>query len=242
MRVSDLVSELHNSTKAILIACSAFLVVTASVLLFLMLFPIQAKDPAVNAVVFTTETTSTTTTEELEEIGFTTKEPLHTLSTWGVSIETIPTTRKPDPTTTAWYDAIFTKKSMDSDVDFHPDHNDNYDDNNYHQPGQDFIATQPVDPDSGESDIPLTDSFIDSPVQTVTEIQQQIPDVPAPTDAPPSVVTDPPVTAPANMDHSNSDGSSAEQQSPAPTPSPAPAEPNVPAPDPVQPAEPEISE
>ncbi|MDE6088487.1 MAG: hypothetical protein K2G25_08900, partial [Oscillospiraceae bacterium] len=86
----------------------------------------------------------------------------------------------------------------------------------------------------------------DSPVQTVTEVQQQIPDVPAPTDAPSSVVTDPPVTAPANMDHSNSDGSSAEPQSPAPspapTPSPAPAEPNVPAPDPVQPAEPEISE
>ncbi|MDE5768703.1 MAG: hypothetical protein K2H82_04880 [Oscillospiraceae bacterium] len=239
MRVSDLVSELHNSTKAILIACSAFLVVTASVLLFLMLFPIQAKDPAVNAVMFTTETTSTTTTAQLEEVGFTTKEPLHTLSTWGVSIETMPTTRKPDPTTTAWYDAIFTKKPMGSDADFHSDYN-------YHQPGQDFITTQPVDPDSGESDIPLTDSFTDSPVQTVTEVQQQIPDVPAPTDAPPSVVTDPPVTAPANMDHSNSDGYAAEPQSPAPspapTPSPAPAEPDVPAPDPVQPVAPEISE
>ncbi|MDE7120673.1 MAG: hypothetical protein K2O42_00735 [Oscillospiraceae bacterium] len=227
MRVSELVSELHNSTKAILIACSAFLVVTASVLLFLMLFPIQAKDPAVNAVVFTTETTSTTTTVELKEELFTTREPLHTLSTWGVSIETIKTTQKPDPTTTAWYDAIFTNKPMNSNAGFH----DN-DDDNYQQQEQKLITTQPVASDSGESAIPLTNSFTGSPVQTVTEVQQPTPDVPAPTDAPPSVVTDPSVTAP-NMDHNNSDYPVAEPQTPAPSPAPLPS---------PAPAEPEISE
>ncbi|MDE6730948.1 MAG: hypothetical protein K2J71_09275, partial [Oscillospiraceae bacterium] len=149
--------------------------------------------------------------------------------TWGVSIETIKTTQKPDPTTTAWYDAIFTNKPMNSDAGFHDD--------NDQQPEQKFITTQPVNPTSGESEISLTEAFTDSPVQTVqtvTEAQPVVPDVPAPTDAPPSVVvTDPSVTAPANMEHNNSDYPVAEPQTPAPSPAPLPS---------PAPAEPEISE
>ena len=115
MKISHFVSELHNSTKAILIACSLFLVVTASVLLFLMIYPIKAKDNMTNHSVIVAETT-TTTKSSREELTETTREPLHTLSTWGVSIETIVTTEKPDPTTTAWYDAIFTTVSKQEDI------------------------------------------------------------------------------------------------------------------------------
>ncbi|MDE7093288.1 MAG: hypothetical protein K2O52_00085, partial [Oscillospiraceae bacterium] len=116
MKISHFISELHNSTKAILIACSLFLVVTASVLLFLMIYPIKARDNMTNHSVIVTETTTTTTKPPLEELTETTREPLHTLSTWSVSIETIVTTEKPDPTTTAWYDAIFTTISIKEDI------------------------------------------------------------------------------------------------------------------------------
>ena len=209
MQVSHLISELHNSTKAILIACSAFLVVTASVLLFLMLFPIKAKDPVANLVTITTETESTTTTRpQAEEWLSTTKEPPHTLSTWGVSIETITTTLKPDPTTTAWFDAILPKKTSNSE---NGNYDYNHNNNVYDIPEPEFVETQPVAPEPEEIDIPLTDSFSDMPAQTVTEVI----DPPAVTDAQPSVVTDPPVTAPPNRDNSEND----------PIPAPPPAEP-----------------
>lgn len=200
MRISHLISELHNSTKAILIACSAFLVVTASVLLFLMLFPIQAKDPVANLAVVTTETKSTTTRPQIEEWISTTKEPPHTLSTWGVSIETITTTLKPDPTTTAWFDAILPKKTTnDLENDYYDpddyDYNYDYDNNDYDYdiPELEFIETEPAAPEPDHIDIPLTDSFMNTSAQTMTEVID------------PPVAADPPVTALASKDNIEND-------------------------------------
>lgn len=174
MKISHFVSELHNSTKAILIACSLFLVVTASVLLFLMIYPIKAKDNMTNHSVIVAETT-TTTKSLREELTETTREPLHTLSTWGVSIETIVTTEKPDPTTTAWYDAIFTTVSKQEDI---------Y--NNMIIPTEPIIVvTEPVIINSE-----LVEIITEPPVQTITETIAQ----PVITEAP--VVTDQLVTAP----------------------------------------------
>ena len=165
--MKKLISELHNSTKAILIACSLFLVVTASVLLFLMLYPIKAKDNITNHVVPVLETTTTTTETTLEEWVTTTTEPFHTLSTWGVSIETIATTEKPDPNTTPWYDAIFTTDISGTTPE--------------------KIMTEPPVITNPEP----TEIITEPPVQTITETVAQ----PIVTEAP-SVVTDPPVTAP----------------------------------------------
>ena len=60
MKLSRIVSGLHNSTKATVIACSVLLVMTTAVLFFLMLFPIKMRDrsAALSAPVIA-ETTTT---------------------------------------------------------------------------------------------------------------------------------------------------------------------------------------
>ncbi len=110
MKLSRIVSSLHNSTKATVIACSVLLVMTTAVLFFLMLFPIKMRDrsAALSAPVIAE---TTTTPETLPEAAFTTttKEPPHTLSTWAATIETLETTLDPDETTDIpWYDKLFT--------------------------------------------------------------------------------------------------------------------------------------
>ena len=105
MKFSRIISSLHNSTKATVVACSALLAFTAAVLFFLMLFPIKMRDRsaalAAPVIIETTtvpviETTATTTT----------REPPHTLSTWAAVPETIATTADPDEI--PWYDKLFT--------------------------------------------------------------------------------------------------------------------------------------
>ncbi|MDE6657217.1 MAG: hypothetical protein K2J88_01385, partial [Oscillospiraceae bacterium] len=133
-----------------------------------------------NHSVITTETTTTTTTIALKNLTTTTTEPLHTLSTWAVSIETIATTEKPDPNTTAWYDAIFTTVSKQT--------------NSYNMPYEKTITeltpvvTEPVITNFNSESMEI---ITELPVQTITETVVQ----PVITEAPP-VITDSPVTAP----------------------------------------------
>jgi len=108
MKFSRMISGLHNSTKATVIACSVLLAFTAAVLFFLMLFPIKMRDrsAALSAPVIA-ETTTDTLPVAIAET--TTKEPPHTLSTWAATAETLTTTLDPDETTDIpWYDKIFT--------------------------------------------------------------------------------------------------------------------------------------
>lgn len=193
MKHSNLISELHNSTKAILIACSLFLVITASVLLFLMLYPIKAKDNFTNHSVLVAETTVTTTTmKTTEEFTTTTKEPPHTLSTWEVSFETIATTEKPDPTTTAWYDAIFTKNSNQTEITI-----SNTVSEIITEPAP--VVTEP--PVATMTTLELIEPVTEQPVQTITEtVTQPVTTEPPVITEPPVVITDPPVTAPITDD------------------------------------------
>ena len=108
MKLSRIISNLHNSTKATVIACSVLLAFTAAVLFFLMLFPIKMRDrsAALSAPVIA-ETTTGLAAEFTETT--TTKEPPHTLSTWAAVPETLATTLDPDETTDIpWYDKLFT--------------------------------------------------------------------------------------------------------------------------------------
>ncbi len=109
MKLSRIVSGLHNSTKATVIACSVLLAMTTAVLFFLMLFPIKMRDrsAALSAPVIAETTTAPETLPEA--VATTTAEPPHTLSTWAATIETLATTLDPDETTDIpWYDKIFT--------------------------------------------------------------------------------------------------------------------------------------
>lgn len=84
-----MISGLQKSTKITIIACASFLAVTALVLLFLMLFPIEPEETPtlqINQPQQTVMTEESTETQLSEDEGLYTEGP-HTLSTWSASIE-----------------------------------------------------------------------------------------------------------------------------------------------------------
>lgn len=92
MSFSKMISGLQKSTKITIIACASFLAVTALVLLFLMLFPIEKKQTPALQVNQPQQTAVPQATQEapetqpFEDEGRYTEGP-HTLSTWSASIE-----------------------------------------------------------------------------------------------------------------------------------------------------------
>ena len=179
MKISSMISNLHNSTKATVIACSVLIAVTAVVLFFLMLFPIQARDKS--AALAAPIIIETTTTEALPtELFTTTKEPPHTLSTWAASVETIETTS--DPNEIPWYDKLFTTTQQ----------TDKYGNviittttaaatTVITQPPTEILETAPA-----TQPLTMPEPVTESSVQTITE-----------------VVTEPPVTAPSTEELTN---------------------------------------
>ena len=173
MKISRMISGLHNSTKATVIACSVLLAMTA-VVLFLMLFPIKMRDKS--AVLSAPAVMETTTTEETlpaEIFLTTTKEPPHTLSTWAATVETLTmtTTFDPDETTDVpWYDKIFTTSSVTYATDAYgstflttpaPEENEPV-----------YVETQPVyvETEIITEMITVPEPITEAPVQTITEV------------------------------------------------------------------------
>lgn len=171
MKISRMISSLHNSTKATVIACSVLLAMTAVVLFFLMLFPVKMRDKS--AVLSAPVVTETTSTETLPAEIFitTTKEPPHTLSTWAATVETLTTTDNPDETTDIpWYDKIFTTSSVTYATDAYgstvitapvPE-----------EPEPVYIETQPVyiETEIITEMITVPEPITEAPVQTITEV------------------------------------------------------------------------
>ncbi len=167
MKLSRMISNLHNSTKATVIACSVLLAMTAVVLFFLMLFPIKMRDKsaALSAPVMP-ETTVPGTTAPMEELIASTKEPPHTRSTWAATIETIATTsdtkHTSESTDIPWYDKIFTTSSAESTAETFPEMTTVYQEEETLPP--DEPAPQPEEP------ITLPEPVTEAPVQTITEV------------------------------------------------------------------------
>lgn len=89
MSIPKMISGLQKSTKMTIIACAAFLALTALVLLFLMLFPIEPEEKPtlqVNQPQQTAALTELPQETAPPEEGRQTEAP-HTLSTWSASIE-----------------------------------------------------------------------------------------------------------------------------------------------------------
>ncbi|MBE6876942.1 MAG: hypothetical protein E7496_09560 [Ruminococcus sp.] len=194
MKISRMISGLHNSTKATVIACSVLLAMTAVALFFLMLFPIKMRDKS--AVLSAPVITETTTTETLPaEIFITsTKEPPHTLSTWAATVETLTTTFDPDETTDIpWYDKIFTTSSVTYATDEYgstvittpaPEENEPV-----------YIETQPVyiETEIVTEMITVPEPITEAPVQTITEVVVTEPAPEPPPDTEPEIVNAEPV-------------------------------------------------
>ncbi|MBR1528267.1 MAG: hypothetical protein IJ642_14125 [Oscillospiraceae bacterium] len=188
MKLSRLISGLHNSTKATVIACSVLLAFTAAVLFFLMLFPIKMRDRS--AALSAPTVIETTTTDTLPvEIAETTKEPPHTLSTWAASAETLATTFDPDETTDIpWYDKIFTS-TVQTETD---DYGNVYTVTQTETTTAVYTETQPQIIETPAPTEPVTippEPETQPPVQTITEV----------------VVTEPPVTVPPEAEIINAD-------------------------------------
>ncbi|MBR0484104.1 MAG: hypothetical protein IJJ69_04890 [Oscillospiraceae bacterium] len=172
MKISRMISGLHNSTKATVIACSVLLAMTAVILFFLMLFPVKMRDKsAVLSAPVVTETAMTEETLPAEIFLTTTKEPPHTLSTWAATVETLTTTFDPDETTDIpWYDKIFTTSSVAYATDEYgstvittvpEEQNETV-----------YVETQPayIETEVITEMITVPEPITEAPVQTITEV------------------------------------------------------------------------
>ncbi len=89
MSIPKMISGLQKSTKITIIACACFLAMTALILGFLMLFPIEPREQITmqNPVQSTAQPEPDVQTESAPEEEWRNTEAPHTLSTWSASIE-----------------------------------------------------------------------------------------------------------------------------------------------------------
>lgn len=171
MKISHVISGLHNSTKATVIACSVLLAITAVVLFFLMLYPIEARDKS--AALSAPVIMETTTTSSVRETT-TTKEPPHTLSTWEVPVETVETAYDPDATTDIpWYDKLFTTVQKETDTPGNADEQITTVPEEVQQP-------EVIQPEEITEPITMPEPVTEPPAQTITEVVVTEPEPTAP--------------------------------------------------------------
>ena len=174
MKISSLISNLRNSTKATVIACSVFLALTALILFFLMLFPIKIKDKSASLSAPVLETTSTTATTKMKQVVPQTTEAPHTLSTWGVSLETPAATTDPDAI--PWYDALFTTTSSETGTGESDTETELQSETQAEIITEaEIIMTEPAVPEviPVPETIAVTELVTEPPAQTVTEVVPQ---------------------------------------------------------------------
>ncbi len=172
MKFSRIIANLHNSTKATVIACSVIIAMTAVALFFLMLFPIKARDKssALSAPIIIE-----TTTQKVPAVKpSTTREPSHTLSTWAATAETLDTTSDPDGI--PWYDKIFTTTTQTDIYGNIIKVTTTKKSTTTTQPPEELPETFPEEPAT------ISEPIVEPPEQTITEV---------------IATEEPPVTAPA---------------------------------------------
>lgn len=82
----NLISELRKSTKITFIVCLCFLLLTAVVLLYFMMFPIEPDGQSASLTAPSAETTAPVETTAAPEDWVNTEAP-HTLSEWSASVD-----------------------------------------------------------------------------------------------------------------------------------------------------------
>ncbi len=191
MSIRDMVSDLQKSTKITLLACLCFLLLTAVVLFFLMLFPLDPSKDSVSLSAPAETTNDDEVQESTAEEGTNTEAP-HTLSTWSASIDG------------------YTKFTGEYIPYIPPDDEDDEDDEGWSnttvyfeedgttateewQEGSETVSSE--ESNWGES----SEEYVHSDTQTVTETVQPPatePEPVEPTDPPAPVETDPAVVNP----------------------------------------------